>query len=117
MPTKGKNQYLAIKQLFADRLGTYLIADVRVYDKIEKYEDLKYVAVILRLNKIFLDKDDDYEQIKSETVSLLLTKFPKRHLPDRLNMSIDNQEKCRQEHCHLIGEIKNKKVSTQPIHE
>jgi len=61
-----------------------LTADVRVYDKIEKYEDLKYVSVILRLNKIFLDRDDDYEQIKSETVSLLLTKFPEKTFTEQI---------------------------------
>lgn len=64
------------EQLFADSLGAYMTADVRVYDKIETNEDLKYVSVILRLNKNYLESDDDFEQIKSATVSLLLTKFP-----------------------------------------
>jgi len=66
------------EQLFADSLGTYLTADVRVYDKIEKNEGLKYVSVILRLNENYLDSDNDYEQIKSATVPLLLTKFPEK---------------------------------------
>lgn len=74
----NENSANQTEQLFADSLGTYLTADVRVYDKIEKNEDLKYVSVILRLNENYLENDDNYEKIKSETVSLLLTKFPKK---------------------------------------
>jgi uncharacterized RDD family membrane protein YckC len=74
----NENSANETEQLFADSLGTYLTADVRVYDKIEKNEDLKYVSVILRLNENYLDSDDDYEQIKSATVPLLLTKFPEK---------------------------------------
>ena len=66
------------EQLFTDSLGTYLTPDVRVYDKIEKNEDLKYVSVILRLNENYLESDANYEEIKSATVSLLLTKFPEK---------------------------------------
>lgn len=65
-------------QLFTDSLGTYLTADVRVYDKIKHVEDLSYVSVILRLNENYLENDDDYEQIKSATVPLLLSKFPEK---------------------------------------
>jgi uncharacterized RDD family membrane protein YckC len=74
----NENSSNETEQLFADSLGTYLTADVRVYDKIEKNEDLKYVSVILRLNENYLDSDDDYAQIKSATVPLLLTKFPEK---------------------------------------
>ena len=74
----NENSANETEQVFADSLGTYLTADVRVYDKIEKNEDLKYVSVILRLNKNYLDRDDDYERIKSATVPLLLTKFPEK---------------------------------------
>ncbi|MBW3466630.1 RDD family protein [Arthrospiribacter ruber] len=63
-------------QLFTDSLGTTLNPDVRVYDQIEENTDLKYVSVILRLNQNYLENDIDYEQIKSATVPLLLTKFP-----------------------------------------
>lgn len=66
------------EQLFTDSLGAYLTPDVRVYDKVEKNEDLKYVSVILRLNENYLESDDYYEQLKSATVSLLLTKFPEK---------------------------------------
>ncbi|WP_412983932.1 RDD family protein [Pontimicrobium sp. IMCC45349] len=74
----NENSANETEQLFADSLGTYLTADVRVYDKIEKNEELKYVSVILRLNENYLDSDNDYEQIKSATVPLLLTKFPEK---------------------------------------
>lgn len=63
-------------QLFTDSLGTTLNPDVRVYDQIQENTDLKYVSVILRLNQNYLENDNDYEQIKSATVPLLLTKFP-----------------------------------------
>lgn len=66
------------EQLFTDSLGTHLTPDVLVYDKIETNEDLKYVSVILRLNENYLESDDNYEQIKSATVALLLTKFPEK---------------------------------------
>ncbi len=74
----NENSANETEQLFAESLGTYLTADVRVYDKIEKNEDLKYVSVILRLKENYLDSDEDYEQIKSSTVPLLLTKFPEK---------------------------------------
>ncbi len=66
------------EQLFTDSLGTYLTPDVRVYDKLENNEDLKYVSVILRLNENYLESDDSFVQIKSVTVPLLLTKFPEK---------------------------------------
>lgn len=74
----NENSANETEQLLADSLGAYLTADVRVYDKIQKNQDLKYVSVILRLNENYLDSDDDYEQIKSATVPLLLTKFPEK---------------------------------------
>ncbi|NVO32712.1 RDD family protein [Hymenobacter lapidiphilus] len=66
------------EQLFADSLGAYLTADVRIYDKIEKNKDLKYISVILRLKENYIDNVDDYEKIKSSTLPLLITKFPEK---------------------------------------
>lgn len=63
------------EKLFAESLGADLTPDIRVYDQIEGEENLKYVSVILRLKKNYLEKEDSYEQIKSTTVKLLLTKF------------------------------------------
>lgn len=74
----NENSANETEQLFADSLGTFLTADVRVYDKIEKNEDLKYVSVILRLNINYLENNNHFEQIKSATVPLLLTKFPEK---------------------------------------
>lgn len=64
------------EQLFTDSLGTMLKPDVRIYDQIKESPDLQYVSVILRLNENYLENDNDYEQIKSATVPLLLSKFP-----------------------------------------
>ena len=65
------------EELFADSLSSYLNADVRVYDQIQENSDLKYISVIIRLNKNYLESDRDYEHIKSLTIPLLLSKFPK----------------------------------------
>jgi uncharacterized RDD family membrane protein YckC len=65
-----------IQQIFTDSLGAYMTSDVRVYDQIEQNKDLKYVSVILKLKKNYLEDDDYYEQIKSATLPLLLTKIP-----------------------------------------
>ena len=64
------------QQIFTDSLGAYMTSDVRVYDQIEQDKDLKYVSVILRLKENYLEDDDYYEQIKSVTLPLLLSKFP-----------------------------------------
>ena len=73
----------AVEQLFADSLGTNLTADVRVYDKIRN-EDLKYVSVILQLKENYMADDESYEQLKSATVPLLLTKFPEKNFVGRI---------------------------------
>ncbi len=72
-----------VEQLFADSLGQYLIADVRVYDKIQN-EDLKYVSVILQLKENYIADDDSYEQIKESTVQQLLTIFPEKTFVGRI---------------------------------
>jgi len=65
-----------MEQVFIDSLSQYLTSDVRIYDQIEQNKDLKYVSVILRLKENYLENDDDFKQIKSATVPLILTKFP-----------------------------------------
>ena len=64
------------EQLFADSLGSYLTADVQVYDQINQDEEIKYVSVILRLDENYLEYDSDFEEIKSITIPVLLSKFP-----------------------------------------
>ena len=73
------NEFAATKteELFADSLSSYLNADVRVYDQIQENSDLKYISVIIRLKENYLESDRDYEHIKSLTIPLLLSKFPK----------------------------------------
>jgi hypothetical protein len=65
------------EKLFSDSLSSYLNADVRIYDQIQEYSDLKYISVIIRLKENYLESDHDYEHIKSLTMPLLLSKFPK----------------------------------------
>ncbi|HYV92523.1 MAG TPA: RDD family protein [Chitinophagales bacterium] len=67
----------ATEKLFAHSLGKNLSADVRVYDKIQN-ENLKYVSIIFRLKENYLEDDDNFEQVKSATVPLLLTMFPEK---------------------------------------
>ena len=73
----------ATEQLFTDSFGNYLTPDIRVYDKIEN-EDLKYVSLILRLKENYLADEESYEQLKSSTVPLLLTKFPEKTFVGRI---------------------------------
>ena len=60
-----------------------MTADVRVYDKIQN-EDLKYVSIILQLKENYMADDESYEQLKSATVPLLLTKFPEKTFVGRI---------------------------------
>ena len=66
------------EQLFTDSLGADLTPDVRVYDQIQGDTEMKYVSVILKLNENFLEDDKDFDQIRSATVPLLLSKFPEK---------------------------------------
>jgi len=65
------------EKLFADSLGQNLTADIKVYDKIQN-ENLKYVSVIFLLKENYLGNDNDFEQLKTITTKLLLTKFPEK---------------------------------------
>lgn len=71
------------EQLFADSLGNYLTADIRVYDKIEN-EDLKYVSIIFRLKENYLADDESFGRLKTSTIPLLLTKFPEKTFVGRI---------------------------------
>ena len=66
-----------LEKLFIESLGMYLEPDVLIYDSIKSDEDLKYISVILNLKENYLENDSDYEILKSEVESLLLSKFPK----------------------------------------
>jgi hypothetical protein len=73
----------ATEQLFTDSLGNYLTPDIRVYDKMEN-EDLKYISIIFRLKKNYLDDEETFGQLKSSTVPLLLTRFPEKTFVGRI---------------------------------
>ena len=66
-----------LEKLFIESLGMYLEPDVLIYDSIKSDEDLKYISVILNLKENYLENDSDYEILKSEVESLLLSKFSK----------------------------------------
>ena len=69
--------------MFTDSVGNYLTPDVKVYDKIEKGE-LKYVSVIFRLKENYLSDDESFDELRSLTVPLLLTRFPEKTFVGRL---------------------------------
>jgi len=65
------------EKLFADSLGQYLTASVRIYDRIED-KPVKYVSVIFQLNEDYLEDDQNYQKIKSMTIPVLFSKFPEK---------------------------------------
>jgi uncharacterized RDD family membrane protein YckC len=65
------------EKLFADSLGHYLTASIRVYDQIENSPS-KYISVIIQLNENYLESDQDFEKIESLTKPLLFSKFPEK---------------------------------------
>ncbi len=67
---------LETEQLFADSLGKFLTPDIRVYDHIQENADLKYVSCIFRLKENYLENERNFDEIKSLTLPLLLSKFP-----------------------------------------
>jgi uncharacterized RDD family membrane protein YckC len=73
----------ATEQLFADSLGNYLTADVKVYDKIQN-EELKYISIIFRLKENYMADEESFGQLKSSTIPLLLTKFPEKTFVGRV---------------------------------
>lgn len=62
-------------QLFKERFGDELSADVKIYDQIEENPNLKYISVILTLSEDYLDDDQDYNEIKEKTLPILLSKY------------------------------------------
>jgi uncharacterized RDD family membrane protein YckC len=63
------------EQLFADSLGNYLTASVKVYDKIQD-KPLKYASVIFLLKENYLEDDQQFQEIRSKTLRLLSQKLP-----------------------------------------
>ena len=66
----------ALEQLYADKLGQNLTADVRVYDKVEG-KPLKYVSIIYRLKENYLDDMGNSKELKAATEQYLYNMFPK----------------------------------------
>lgn len=65
-----------IEQLYADSMGQYLSADVRLYDSING-SDLKYVSIVFNLNEDYLEDDGSARELKAITKELLNSEIPK----------------------------------------
>jgi len=65
----------SLEQLYADSLGQYLTASVRVYDKIEQ-QQLKYISIIFTLNADYLSNKEDATTIRNSTMKYLYNVFP-----------------------------------------
>lgn len=71
----NERESLVTKQLLADSLGNYMTPDVRVYDRIDG-SDLKYVSVIFELKENYIGDNEGYNQARSMTEPIILSKFP-----------------------------------------
>ncbi|HNA01390.1 MAG TPA: RDD family protein [Ferruginibacter sp.] len=72
-----------LQTVLADSLGTYFSPDVRIYDTIRN-ESLKYVSVILRLHKNYIEQDNSYRQLNKLTTELIYSKLPKESFRGQL---------------------------------
>lgn len=73
----NESESKAMGQLFEDSLKSQLDTDVRVYDAVEN-EDLKYLSLIFRMKKNYFLNEETFEELKSKTIALTLTKFPEK---------------------------------------
>jgi len=65
----------ALEKLFDDSLGKYLVADVRVYDKIEN-KNLKYVSIIYKLKDNYLEDESSKTELTRLTMKQLYSMYP-----------------------------------------
>ncbi|MCE7039098.1 RDD family protein [Dyadobacter sp. CY312] len=65
------------EKLFADSLGQYLSASIRVYDQVQNSPS-KYISLIIQLKENYLESDQDFERLESLTKPVLFSKFPER---------------------------------------
>ncbi|RNC79651.1 MAG: RDD family protein [Balneola sp.] len=63
-----------IAELFESEFGNELTADVRVYDRIKAEPNLKYISVILTLDKNHLTSNDDFVDYHNKALSVLLSR-------------------------------------------
>ncbi|MBO9151601.1 RDD family protein [Chitinophaga sp. GCM10012297] len=71
------------EKLFADGLGQYLAASIEVYDQVQN-KPFKYVSVVFQLRENYFESSQDFEQIKSATMSLLSANFPRGKFVGRI---------------------------------
>ena len=65
-----------LERLLTDSLGQYLKPDIKIYDTV-KNSNLKYVSIILKLKKNYLEDDNTSKQLEGATETLIYSKFPK----------------------------------------
>jgi uncharacterized RDD family membrane protein YckC len=63
-----------IERLYADSLGQYVRADVRVYDQVRN-SNKKYVSVILRLKENYMDDPSSFDDLKSISQDMLYSRL------------------------------------------
>jgi uncharacterized RDD family membrane protein YckC len=63
-----------LEKVFADSLGQYVTASVRVYDKIEN-QNLKYISIILQLKENYLEDEAHTDQLQRFTALAVKTMF------------------------------------------
>ena len=72
----NQSESKALEQLLNDRLSSDITADIRIYDTI-KNENLKYLSIILKIKKNFLDDNSLFMPINQEAERLIYSQFPK----------------------------------------
>lgn len=64
-----------LEKLLTDSLGEYFMPDIRIYDSV-KNSKLKYVSVILRLKKNYIEDDNSYQKLHRSTTKLIYSMLP-----------------------------------------
>ena len=64
----------SLEKVFADSLGRYVTASVRVYDKIED-QNLKYISIILQLKENYLEDEGRTDELQRFTALAVHTVF------------------------------------------
>lgn len=72
-----------LEKILTDSLGEYFTPDIRIYDSV-KNSKLKYVSVILRLKKNYIEDDNNYNKLHRSTTNLVYSILPKETFTGRL---------------------------------
>lgn len=64
-----------LEKLLTDSLGQYFTPDIRIYDSVRNSK-LKYVSVILRLKKNYIEDDNSYQKLHRSTTEFIYSRLP-----------------------------------------